>query len=211
MSSFNCLHRFTLWELPELTWQVLYWFVRTTATNYLNFGALKHTNLCSYSTRMQKSQVSFKGPRLMCWQGYDSSGGSRGKSSALLFPASAAASLHSWACGPFLHLQSQQPVAFKFLSLCCCSFIKLCPTLCHPMDWAQQTSLSFTISWSLLKFISIESVMLSNHVILYHPLSVESSHYLFSPLSFPLIRNISLCFPFIRTFDYIQTHLDNPG
>ena len=27
-------------------------------------------------------------------------GGSRGKSSALLFPASAAASLHSWACGP---------------------------------------------------------------------------------------------------------------
>ena len=68
----NCLHRFTVWEFPELTWQVLYWFVRTAATNYLNFGALKHTNLFSYSTRMQKSQISSKGPRLMCWQGYDS-------------------------------------------------------------------------------------------------------------------------------------------
>ena len=33
-----------------------------------------------------------------------------------------------------------------------------------------QTSLSFTISWSLLKFISIESVMASNHLILSHPL-----------------------------------------
>ena len=31
---------------------------------------------------------------------------------------------------------------------------------------ACQVSLSFTISWSLLKFISIESVLLSNHLIL---------------------------------------------
>ena len=31
---------------------------------------------------------------------------------------------------------------------------------------AYQVSLSFTISWSLLKFISIESVLLSNHLIL---------------------------------------------
>ena len=33
-----------------------------------------------------------------------------------------------------------------------------------------QASLSFTISWSLLKFMSTESVMPSNHLILCHPL-----------------------------------------
>ena len=34
---------------------------------------------------------------------------------------------------------------------------------------ARPASLSFTISWSLLKFMSIESVMPSNHLILCHP------------------------------------------
>ena len=34
---------------------------------------------------------------------------------------------------------------------------------------AQQTSLSITNSWSLLKLMSIESMMLSNHLILYRP------------------------------------------
>ena len=33
-----------------------------------------------------------------------------------------------------------------------------------------QASLSFTISWSLLKLMSVESVMPSNHLILCHPL-----------------------------------------
>ena len=36
--------------------------------------------------------------------------------------------------------------------------------------FARQASLSFTISQSLLKFMFIESVMLSNHLILCHPL-----------------------------------------
>ena len=43
---------------------------------------------------------------------------------------------------------------------------------------ACQASLSITNSWSLLKFMSIESVMLSNHLILCHP-------FLLLPLSFP--------------------------
>ena len=34
---------------------------------------------------------------------------------------------------------------------------------------ARQASLSFTISWSLLKLMSIGSVMPSNHLILCHP------------------------------------------
>ena len=36
---------------------------------------------------------------------------------------------------------------------------------------AHQASLSITISWSLLKLMSIESLMPSNHLILCHPLS----------------------------------------
>ena len=39
-----------------------------------------------------------------------------------------------------------------------------------PHGPAHQASLSFTLSWSLLKLMSIESVMLSNHLILWHPL-----------------------------------------
>ena len=39
-----------------------------------------------------------------------------------------------------------------------------------PWAAARQASLSFSISWSLLKVMSIESVMLSNHLILCCPL-----------------------------------------
>ena len=38
-----------------------------------------------------------------------------------------------------------------------------------PGTGARQASLSFTISWSLLKLRSIESLMPSNHLILYRP------------------------------------------
>ena len=44
-----------------------------------------------------------------------------------------------------------------------------------PWAAARQTSLSFTISQSLLKFMSIESVMLSDYLILCHPLFLLSS------------------------------------
>ena len=50
-----------------------------------------------------------------------------------------------------------------------------------PWTAARQASLSFTLSWSLLKFMSIKSVMLSNHLILCHPL-------LLLPSVFPRIR-----------------------
>ena len=51
--------------------------------------------------------------------------------------------------------------------VCCCSVAKSCPTI-H--NRAHQASLSFTISWSLLKLMSIESVMASKHLILSHSL-----------------------------------------
>ena len=48
---------------------------------------------------------------------------------------------------------------------CCCSVTKSCPTLC-PWTAACQASLSCTIPESLLRFMSIESVMPSNHLLL---------------------------------------------
>ena len=53
-----------------------------------------------------------------------------------------------------------------------------------PWTVAHQTSLSFTISWSLLSFMSTELVMQCNHLILYHPL-------LLLPSIFPSIRVFS--------------------
>ena len=46
------------------------------------------------------------------------------------------------------------------------SVTQSCPTLWTPWTAACQTSLSFTVSQSWLKFLSIESMMPSNHLIL---------------------------------------------
>ena len=43
------------------------------------------------------------------------------------------------------------------------------------MDAAHQASLSFTISWSLLKLMSVESMMPSNHLMLCRPLLLPPS------------------------------------
>ena len=43
-----------------------------------------------------------------------------------------------------------------------------------PWTTAHQASLSLTISWSLPKFMSIESVIPSSHLILYHPVLLFS-------------------------------------
>ena len=57
------------------------------------------------------------------------------------------------------------------------SVTQLCLILCDPMD----CSTSITNSQSLLKLMSIESVMPSNHLILCHPLLLQ-------PSIFPSIR-----------------------
>ena len=53
---------------------------------------------------------------------------------------------------------------------CCCSATQSCLILYNPWTAACWVSLSFTISLSLLKLMSIESVMPSNHLILFRPL-----------------------------------------
>ena len=70
---------------------------------------------------------------------------------------------------------------------CCCSVAKLYLTLCNYWTVACQASLSFAISWSLPKFMSFESVTLSNHLILCHPLLPCLRSFLASR-SFPVSR-----------------------
>ena len=65
------------------------------------------------------------------------------------------------------------------------------PTLATPWTAACQASLSLTVSQSLLRFMSIESVRLSNHHIVCHPLlppSIFPSIRIFSSESAPCIR-----------------------
>ena len=50
------------------------------------------------------------------------------------------------------------------------SVAQSCLTLCDPMNCSTQASLSITNSQSSPKLMSIESVMSSSHLILYHPL-----------------------------------------
>ena len=64
------------------------------------------------------------------------------------------------------------------INCCCCCYCwvtKSCPIICNPRTAARQASLSFIISRSLLKLMSIESVMPSNHLILCRPLLLLSS------------------------------------
>ena len=64
-----------------------------------------------------------------------------------------------------------------WFTCCCCLVTQSCPTLCDPITAARQASLSFAISWSLLKLMSIDSVMPSNHLILCRPLLLPSFYF----------------------------------
>ena len=84
--------------------------------------------------------------------------------------------------------QSWRILILDFQPLCCSYFsvTKLCLTLCDPMDSSRivKPPLSFTISQSLLKFMSTEVVLLSKHLMLCLPLLL--------PSIFPSIRVFSL-------------------
>ena len=66
-----------------------------------------------------------------------------------------------------------------------------------PWTAARQASLTFTISQSLPKFMSVESVIPSNHLVLYWPLLLLSSIFpiirVFSNESAPHIRWLKCC------------------
>ena len=72
---------------------------------------------------------------------------------------------------------------FSLPCCCCCSVTKLCLFM-TPRTAACQVLLPFTISQSLLKFMSFEPVVVSNHLILCRPLSFCLQSFLASG-SFP--------------------------
>ena len=88
-------------------------------------------------------------------------------------------SVNSESPTPELFYETHSSILF-----CWCSVTKSCPNLEAQWAAACQASLSFTISQSLLKLMSIESVMPSNHLILYRLL-------LLLPSIFPSIRVVS--------------------
>ena len=89
-------------------------------------------------------------------------------------------------CGPIFLYEATQRIVVALPSL---SHVRLFAT---PWTAAHQASLSFTISWGLLKLMSIESAMPSNHLILCRPLllppSIFPSIRVFSNESVPHIR-----------------------
>ena len=91
---------------------------------------------------------------------------------------------------------SSETIITLLTGYCCCSVAKLCPTLCNPMDCSTP---GFTVSQSLLKVMSTESVMPSSHLILYCPL-------LLLPSIFPSIRVFSsestLCIRWSKYFSF---------
>ena len=87
---------------------------------------------------------------------------------------------HDWETFISLHILFIKP-SVQFSSVQSLSHVRLFVT---PWSAAHQASLSFTISWSLLKFMTIESVMPSNHLVHYYPLLLLSS-------IFPSIRVFS--------------------
>ena len=93
---------------------------------------------------------------------------------------------HDWECA---HTQPDKGQRVKDSSVQSLSHVWLFATPCTA---AHQASLSITNSGSLLKLMSIESVMPSNHLILCHPLlllpSIFPSIRIFSNESVPWIR-----------------------
>ena len=80
--------------------------------------------------------------------------------------------------------EKQLPMKHYLCSLSCVRFFVILWTAAH------QDSLSFTLSQSLLKFMSVESVILSNHLILFCLFS-------FCLQSFPTSGSFPVMWPFV--------------
>ena len=74
-------------------------------------------------------------------------------------------SSHLILCHPLLLLPTMPPSSVQFSTVA-----QSCPTLCDPMNHSTPGLPTITNSQSLLKLMSIESMMPSSHLILCHPL-----------------------------------------
>ena len=96
------------------------------------------------------------------------------RNSVITFPFFFFADFHCiMYCVRTLELEAEMNQKMLFIALLFVVVVlSLSPVQLFVTPWmpAHQTSLSFTISQSLFRFMSIESVMLSYHLILCHPL-----------------------------------------
>ena len=66
-------------------------------------------------------------------------------------------------------------VAHLFGTLwCCCSVAKSCLSVYNPMDWVHHAALSLILSRSVPNFMSIESMILSSHRILWNTVLTQN-------------------------------------
>ena len=88
-----------------------------------------------------------------------------------------------------LHFYTKYKIAYTFIlsNICYCSVTKWYLTFSDPMDCSMPGFPAFTISWSLLKLLSVESMMPSNHFILLSP------PFSSCPQSFPASGSFPLC------------------
>ena len=107
-----------------------------------------------------------------------------GRESSVISPATTTLSRISW-----IHYHAPPRAAHACwwpVLPCCCLVAKLCLTLCNPLNCSMPGFPDFTISQTLLKLMSVESEMPSNHLILCRPLlllpSVFSRIMVFSTL-----------------------------
>ena len=84
---------------------------------------------------------------------------------------------------------ASQPLAWSFFLAVVVQSLRCVQLFVTPWTAAHQASLSFTISQSVLKLMSIESVTPSNHLILCHP-------FLLLPSIFPSIRSFPMSWLF---------------
>ena len=102
----------------------------------------------------------------------------------------------------YVHILVPVPTKTNTCTHCCCPVSKSCALFVTPWTVARQALPSSTISRNFLKFMSIESVMLSNHLILCRPLlllhsiflsirvfSKGSSHQVAKVLDYLLLQN----------------------
>ena len=89
-----------------------------------------------------------------------------------------------WETSEFMHLHSVSTQVFLTLSVSSVQLLSCVQLFVTPRTTPRKASLSITNSQSLLKLMSIELVMPSNHLILCHPL-------LLLPSIFPSIRVFS--------------------
>ena len=92
-----------------------------------------------------------------------------GPATSTLFVRKSKALSTIWADSSYILLPKSVTWLHIAAICCCCSVAKSCLTLCDPRDCNIPGSSVLHYPQSLLKFMSIESLMLSNHLILCYP------------------------------------------